>query len=234
PKWSSFISVDPLAEKYPSISGYAYCANNPVIYVDIDGREIFIPNIAGNPQGAENSKNRNVILGQLQSLSNNKLELIKTKGGYIVHDTGVAYKQNSNKSLHEGTALIAGLEKSDKRVTLKIAKENITQKSENGTSTIFFNPEYEGEGIANQDGTTGRPSKIGLAHELIHADENISNNGKTDNTAVKIKNPDSPGKGLILNDSKAFDRDEMNVRIRENCIREEQKVPLRVIPKEMP
>ncbi|OYQ50511.1 RHS repeat-associated core domain-containing protein [Flavobacterium aurantiibacter] len=28
-----------MAEKYPSISGYAYCANNPVIYVDPDGRD---------------------------------------------------------------------------------------------------------------------------------------------------------------------------------------------------
>jgi hypothetical protein len=28
-----------LAEKYPSISAYAYCANNPVRYIDPDGRD---------------------------------------------------------------------------------------------------------------------------------------------------------------------------------------------------
>ncbi len=44
PKWSSFISVDPLAEKYPSISGYAYCANNPINCVDPDGRDIIYLN----------------------------------------------------------------------------------------------------------------------------------------------------------------------------------------------
>ena len=30
--------VDPLQEKYPGISTYAYCANNPIIYIDPDGR----------------------------------------------------------------------------------------------------------------------------------------------------------------------------------------------------
>ncbi|MCK9447340.1 MAG: RHS repeat-associated core domain-containing protein [Bacteroidales bacterium] len=32
--------VDPLAEKYPYISGFAYVANNPIKFVDPDGRDI--------------------------------------------------------------------------------------------------------------------------------------------------------------------------------------------------
>jgi RHS repeat-associated protein len=32
--------MDPLSDKYPSLSPYAYCANNPVILVDPDGRDI--------------------------------------------------------------------------------------------------------------------------------------------------------------------------------------------------
>ncbi len=35
-----FNSIDPLAEKYYSISPYAYCANNPIRFVDPDGKEI--------------------------------------------------------------------------------------------------------------------------------------------------------------------------------------------------
>lgn len=31
--------MDPMAEKYYSISPYAYCMNNPVRYVDPDGRD---------------------------------------------------------------------------------------------------------------------------------------------------------------------------------------------------
>ncbi|MBQ3944431.1 MAG: RHS repeat-associated core domain-containing protein [Alphaproteobacteria bacterium] len=35
-----FFSVDPMADKYPNISSYAYCAWNPVKLVDPDGREM--------------------------------------------------------------------------------------------------------------------------------------------------------------------------------------------------
>ena len=37
---SLWLSVDPMSDKYPSMSPYNYCANNPVILVDPDGREI--------------------------------------------------------------------------------------------------------------------------------------------------------------------------------------------------
>lgn len=36
--------IDPLAEKYNNLSGYGYVANNPIKYIDIDGREIGNPN----------------------------------------------------------------------------------------------------------------------------------------------------------------------------------------------
>ena len=34
-------AVDPLAEKYPGMTAYGYCAGNPVKYVDVDGKEIY-------------------------------------------------------------------------------------------------------------------------------------------------------------------------------------------------
>ncbi|MBO4689536.1 MAG: RHS repeat-associated core domain-containing protein, partial [Paludibacteraceae bacterium] len=43
--WSAlghWLSVDPLADKYPGISPYAYCAWNPIKYVDPDGRRVAI------------------------------------------------------------------------------------------------------------------------------------------------------------------------------------------------
>ena len=39
---TGWLSVDPMADKYPSISPYAYCAWNPVRLVDPDGKEIHL------------------------------------------------------------------------------------------------------------------------------------------------------------------------------------------------
>ncbi|MDR1370410.1 MAG: RHS repeat-associated core domain-containing protein, partial [Dysgonamonadaceae bacterium] len=42
PVTGRFLTIDPLAEKYPWISPYAYCMNNPVKFIDTDGRDIRI------------------------------------------------------------------------------------------------------------------------------------------------------------------------------------------------
>ena len=43
PALPRFTTVDPLAEKYYSISPYVYVANNPIKFVDPDGKQIIIP-----------------------------------------------------------------------------------------------------------------------------------------------------------------------------------------------
>ena len=47
---SIWLSVDPMASKYPSLSPYVYCANNPVKLVDPNGEDVVILNA---PQGAD-------------------------------------------------------------------------------------------------------------------------------------------------------------------------------------
>jgi RHS repeat-associated protein len=37
---SRFLTIDPLAEKFPWLSPYVYCANNPLKYIDPDGKEL--------------------------------------------------------------------------------------------------------------------------------------------------------------------------------------------------
>ena len=39
---SIWLSVDPMAHKYPHLSPYNYCANNPIMLIDPNGKEIWI------------------------------------------------------------------------------------------------------------------------------------------------------------------------------------------------
>ena len=41
PALGRFTSIDPLAAKYPDVSPYAYCSDNPIRYTDPDGRKIY-------------------------------------------------------------------------------------------------------------------------------------------------------------------------------------------------
>lgn len=45
---SIWLSVDPMSDKYPSLSPYNYCANNPIILVDPDGRAIELNGLIEN------------------------------------------------------------------------------------------------------------------------------------------------------------------------------------------
>ena len=43
-----FLTVDPLAEKYPSLSPFVYCANNPIMLFDPDGNYILDSKLKAN------------------------------------------------------------------------------------------------------------------------------------------------------------------------------------------
>ena len=71
-----WLSVDPMADKYPGISPYAYCAWNPVKLVDPDGREV----INRHTKNIENLKKEIADLeGQIKDCNGNNLKELEGK-----------------------------------------------------------------------------------------------------------------------------------------------------------
>ena len=88
---TGWLSVDPMADKYPGLSPYAYCAWNPVKLVDPDGEEIHLT-FSTCVKGVNTSRELKRIIdgglgGQFEAIytknSNGsyKLSLRATKGG---------------------------------------------------------------------------------------------------------------------------------------------------------
>ena len=73
---SIFNSTDPMWHKYPHLSPYAYCTNNPVNFIDPDGRKIVLTK-------GTSTQNIYLVLGNLRKLTNDKLVYSTQKYGTI-------------------------------------------------------------------------------------------------------------------------------------------------------
>lgn len=87
PKISMWLGVDPLTEKYISVSGYVYCIGNPIRFVDPNGCWHWEKNGNLHADRKDNTKTLAQFLGTsqkdvLQILNRNNIRT--TKGGKAV------------------------------------------------------------------------------------------------------------------------------------------------------
>lgn len=167
-QFSNYISMPEQWNKY------VYSINNPLKFVDPDGREIRL-------SSSLTEKERSEILYYLQKLTRDKLNWkTDSKGNFNIIITKTGGGGND-----AGTRLIRRLDGYKSVITITQGSggnqtdvDNTTNGS-NGTgsnSTVTFNPNASPK-IGTLDENTGvsrsqdRPSWIGLAHELIHADQ---------------------------------------------------------------
>ena len=144
PTLLSWLSPDPLSDKYPKISAYAYCKWNPLKYVDPDGRKI---KIAGNFITR--------ILGRLG---------VPNYQGKVM--SALSQLKDIDPEINQ---MISQLETSDVEYTIKPTTERPDGKNGNAyyskEKTIYFDPDNN----KRADGEE-RDAIVGLAHELGHAE----------------------------------------------------------------
>ena len=80
-----FISVDPMADKYPSISPYAYCAWNPVKLVDPNGEEniIYVVNLQGKDASVDVNKLISEVNTRFEDLGLETRAMLAPDGEYF-------------------------------------------------------------------------------------------------------------------------------------------------------
>ena len=100
PRTSLWYGVDPLAEKYPSVGGYVYCVENPIKYLDTDGRRIVI-----HYQDKNGNQRTYIFMGYRGKKS------IYIPNVQFVKDFVAAYNYNARNGGGENTILAATSDK---------------------------------------------------------------------------------------------------------------------------
>jgi len=199
---SIWLSVDPMSDKYPNLSPYAYCANNPIKLVDPNGEEIWIVGDDGVRYKYNN--------GNFYTKEGN---IYTPESGSFLSKAGNAI--DKLKGTKTGNRLIGFFEDSDNKDVIiesgsKSTCDNLTLDSESGefvSQTIRWNS--EGTNIETTAGEQ-KNSTADLGHEFSHVYDNAKN--------TKGLRDLCPNKGS---------RSEWRAVYRENCMRKEMGLPYR-------
>jgi len=201
---SIWFFVDPMSDKYPSMSPYNYCTNNPVILVDLDGREIWIH--FGNNIRVKYKE------GVLYDASG---EICKNDGSDAFLNNVVTALDKIRTGSNLGKKMIDRISNDPDNKILDIKAGNKTEVNEKKKSsetdliskTLFFITEGTDQFVLGTD----IPEKKGvadLAHELSHAYDDYT-------------------KSWLTGNIKGLDNIEWQACYRENCIRVSLGFPLR-------
>ena len=103
---SIWLSVDPMSDKYASLSPYTYCANNPVKLVDPNGEEVWIPGVdeKGNvTYTAEKGDSYRTFVDQFYCLKKGEDNKFQDKSLEIFKNAG--YKGGEHAVVKEGDVI---------------------------------------------------------------------------------------------------------------------------------
>ncbi len=189
PEVKRFFSADPASRDKPEqfledpqqLNSYSYARNNPLIYVDPDGKKLKIV-------GSLESGFGKMMASSLLQLSSNLT--FKQAGKNIKVKLNSTNGSSLSNSKPVGSELLQNIIQDNNMVKIDVSL-NGPHPNRSGTeapnwypatngrgtnSTVYFNPDITPVNIFTQNGvkSEGTPTFIELGHELIHAMHNIT------------------------------------------------------------
>ena len=197
---SIWLSVDPMSDKYPSLSPYTYCANNPIKLVDPNGEDtIFVNKKTGYSDVRVSEGNDIMICGS------NKVTL--SGNGVFAQAKG-----NENQS-NDSQTLLTGMTGEDAAKVFNFMADNTdvewgymrTNSGEYFIGTNHTNEGQDGESVISKMVMDALPNTVGN-YTHSHWSDKYSTTGwtpSTFNTANDSKNSDHKAwKDILINQPK--------------------------------
>jgi RHS repeat-associated protein len=159
-----FTTQDPLSEKYYSISPYAYCANNPLRFVDPTGMKIVGDTAA--VQQLEKQANKQIQKEQKRQTKLNKKIAKRAASG---KSTGKLDAQLTKSQYRQGLLTQTIDEIGELRASNNIYNVNTNYlSSDSDGATEYGGTDANGNYIININVSSSYALNGGLAHELVH------------------------------------------------------------------
>ncbi|GHN02378.1 hypothetical protein WSM22_38670 [Cytophagales bacterium WSM2-2] len=194
--------VDPMAYKYPNLSPYNFVANNPIYYVDPDGREIWIAFTVTNEDGSTSQQKVQYKDGKLFGTNGKEYTGGNTYATKVMSDLNQLSKDGDDVLSERLTTLVGSeqihtigmpTDPSEGNSSTPLSEEDVTNNKSTG-STIEYDPDAK----KSVEGKKRAP-RAALAHELLsHSwdfDQGKEKKGETENgiylrevDAVNIEN----------------------------------------------
>lgn len=167
---SRWMCIDPLAEEYSSWSPYVYVANNPIIYIDPNGKEIVVGSWIDRTLNAVGYKTSNMqklgsVVTTLKSTKTgnalyNKLDGKKEKINLVTGENLKTKYGNKAKGL---TSFTGGSDKDGKLVIMSDITVTVDVEDANEQNNQIFD-------LEGNEGAT-----VTVAHEFGHVESTLDN-----------------------------------------------------------
>ena len=144
-----WLSVDPLSSEYPSLSPYAFVADNPIIYIDPDGRRIVLGGNAGVIKKFENTINSSFGSNIIAKRDNktNEIKLFDNSGKQINNISQITSMDLSAEQKQQAANLLYIVNHKDV-VNLKVIDKNnpinVSGNQSQDTESVSIGSYYHG------------------------------------------------------------------------------------------
>ena len=169
----SSMCIDPHAEKYYSISPYAYCAGNPVRYVDLKGMDLFdvtghfIPGGDNSNRVLVRTNNGNVPFSSLAMNNMNNRQTAANIAGYYGNQIGIHSPGNigvSNEPIENSSSSQAFMTGKNVYLNAKGGLNKLLDDKNNLKSSLYHEKDHKDLG-------QGEKETSNLTHAGVYLDQ---------------------------------------------------------------
>ncbi len=167
---SIWLSVDPMSDKYPRLSPYTYCANNPIKLVDPDGRDIWEINEEGRIVSHNATYKEKDIFYRVDN-NGKRVESVSFDPGTIEKQKSISYSPDGKtvdtydmyqvRGDDNGTKLFEFIAQTVSGAGIEVSQIQCGEKGKNGLNFITCSHEKPHDEVRNGNTYTVSSEKSG-------------------------------------------------------------------------